>query len=121
MSIQMQNGLEASIEVSRVNPVAVRSVKLTQKNSIFLVNSGTLEMTEIKASGKTLQTPGVSDAEFTNLRHWNVDKKDALFEETLAFLTAVQMGAPMPVPWSEAFDVMAWIHEIELRLNSKKI
>lgn len=108
LALKMKNGIRVSIEVSRVNPVPLRMIKATQPLAILTANTGTMEMTEVMAAHA-----GIKAAEPLVVRTWHVDKRDALQEETKAFVNAIRHQMPMPVTAQDGLRAIKWVAEIE--------
>ncbi|MBK7962632.1 MAG: Gfo/Idh/MocA family oxidoreductase [Bdellovibrionales bacterium] len=131
VALKMKNGMKVSIEVSRVSPVTLRSIKATQPLSVLTANTGTQELTEVMAAqhphhhlevrpfGDThyQPSPKLNDGELLAVRSWTVEKKDALLEETRAFVHANLHKIPMPVSAEEGLRAMKWTAAIEKDLS----
>lgn len=115
-TFKMKNGITATIEVSRVSPVTQRSIKVTQAKSILSVNTGSLEITQTSGVKERSDLPPAS-AELMESKVWTVEKRDALQEETNAFIEALIHKTPTAVTVQEGYQSMKWIAEIEKDLQ----
>ncbi|AFY01181.1 Gfo/Idh/MocA family protein [Bdellovibrio bacteriovorus] len=80
-SFKMKNGVHVVINVSRVSPVAQRSIRVLQDDCTLFAQTGTLEIEKV--------VPGAGGDEFISASKWSVEKADALQRETDAFIDCV--------------------------------
>ncbi len=110
---RMKNGILASIHVSRISPVALRSIKVTQPGLIISANTGTHELEKIEAG-----TPGGHEpVKFTR---WSLGKEDALQRETDAFVDAVLNNKACVVTGLDGFKALECIEKILQKTENKK-
>ncbi|QDK45099.1 gfo/Idh/MocA family oxidoreductase [Bdellovibrio sp. ZAP7] len=81
ISFKMKNGIHAIITVSRIAPVAQRSVRVVQDDCTLFANTGIHELEKVEK--------GPGGDELTKVTKWTVEKADALQKETDAFVDAV--------------------------------
>jgi len=108
---KMKNGLQATISVSRVTPVAQRSLCAVEKDFVLYANTGTLELQKLER--------GASDAEPVKITSWTVDKKDALESETQAFVDCVLNNTKPAVSGEDGLKALAWIEKIHQKIELK--
>jgi hypothetical protein len=108
---------------------------VTQALSVLSANTGTHELTEVMAAvhphhhqevGPIGATPyqttqgqpaqKINEGELLAVRSWTVEKKDALLEETRAFLHSLAHNLPMPVSADEGVRAMKWTAAVEKEL-----
>ena len=115
LSMKMKNNICVSIQVSRIATQAARSIQVTQKESVLFANTGGLELSEV-----TADPGGMTAAEPMKIKNWSIEKKDALQEETNAFINAVKNKLQMPVTARDGLKAMKWIAEIEKDLSKQR-
>ncbi|WP_374001607.1 Gfo/Idh/MocA family protein [Bdellovibrio bacteriovorus] len=81
VSFKMKNGMQVMINVSRVAPVAQRSIRVLQDGCTLFAQTGTMELEKV--------VPGPGGDEFLTVTKWSVEKADALQRETDAFIDCV--------------------------------
>lgn len=108
-TFKMKNGIHGVIKVSRVSPVAERSIRVIQSDAIIHANTGTLEIEKIE-KGTDLQ------ADPLKVTKWTVAKADALQAEEDAFIAAVLNKTAAVVTGEDGYKALAGITEIENRI-----
>lgn len=108
-TFKMKNGIHGVIKVSRVSPVAERSIRVIQADAIIHANTGTLEIEKIE-KGTDLQTDPLK------VTKWTVAKADALQAEEDAFIAAVLNKTAAVVTGEDGYKALAGITEIENRI-----
>lgn len=105
VSFKMKNGLHAVINVSRVSPVAQRSIRVLQDDCTLFAQTGTLEIEKVE--------PGPGGDELVKVSKWNVDKADALQRETDAFIDCVLHDKQPVVTGLDGLKALKAIEEIQ--------
>lgn len=109
-TFKMKNGILGYIHVSRVSPVGVRSVKITQEGSILNANTGGGEIEKIE--------PGPGGNDPIKVTKWSVAKEDALQNETDAFIDAVLKDQACAVTGMDGYKALQHIEEIQNMIQS---
>ncbi len=104
VSFKMKNGMLIHIHVSRVSPVAMRSIRITQDDCIITANTGTLELEKIEAG------TGPNDA--IKWTKWSVAKEDALQKETDAFIDAVLNDTECVVTGLDGYRALQSVEDV---------
>lgn len=102
--LEMQNGIQVYIDVSRVALNQKRSMRVTEKNRVLYFNTGTLEL---EIAEKNPENP--LEVKKTQL---TIEKKDALQEETNAFVSAVLGEAPLRVTGSDGLEALRVVEKM---------
>lgn len=110
-TFKMKNGMIIHIHVSRVSPVAMRSIRITQDDAIITANTGTLELEKIEA--------GSGPHEPIRVTKWSVAKEDALQAETNAFVDAVLNDKECAVTGLDGFKALQSVEDV-LRMIEEK-
>lgn len=103
--VHMKNGLIAAIHVSRVSPVAQRSIRVIQPGGIFSANTGIHELEKIEA--------GEGPTEPIRVNKWSVPKEDALQKETDAFIEAVLHDTAPAVSGEDGYKALKAIEDVQ--------
>lgn len=109
-SFVMKNGIQGFIQVSRVSPVAERSIRVQQQGSILFANTGSLELESVSA-GPDLNTDPLK------VEKWTIEKADALQRETDAFVAAILGQGSLVVTGQDGFDALKNITLLEQALE----
>ncbi len=107
---KMKNGVTAIVSVSRVSPVAQRSIRSVCKAHIVFANTATGELQKIEKG---------SDPEPMKVTNWSVDKKDALQMETQAFVDCILKDQKPVVTGEDGLKALAWIEKIHQKIELK--
>ncbi len=107
---KMKNGMTAMISVSRVSPVALRSIRGVCKNHIIFANTATGELQKIEKG---------SEPEPMKVTNWSVDKKDALQMETQAFVDCIVKNEKPTVTGEDGLKALAWVEKIHQKIELK--
>lgn len=113
VSFRMKNGIVGMIHVSRVSPVALRSLKVTQNNMIITANTGMGEIETIEA-GSNRETDPIKVTKTA------VTKEDALQKETDAFVDAVLNDHECAVTGLDGYKALQAIEEIQAQIQKLK-
>lgn len=105
ISFKMKSGLHAVINVSRVSPVAQRSIRVLQDDCTLFAQTGTLEIEKV--------VPGPGGDELVKVSKWNVEKADALQRETDAFVDCVKNNKKPVVTGVDGLKALKAIEEIQ--------
>lgn len=105
ISFKMKNGIHAIITVSRVSPVAQRSVRIVQDDCTIFANTGIHELEKVEK--------GPGGDELTKVTKWTVEKADALQKETDAFIDAVLNNKTPVVTGVDGLKALRAIEDIE--------
>ena len=97
-ALEMQNGMHVFIDVSRVSLNQKRSLRITESNRILNFNTGTLEL---EISDKNPQNP--HEVLKTLIQ---IEKKDALQEETNNFVEAVLGHSKLRVTGQDGLEAL---------------
>jgi predicted dehydrogenase len=106
VSFRMKNGVLGLIHVSRVSPVGLRSLKVTQDDAIISANTGLGEIELIQA-GSNRETDPIKVTKTT------VAKEDALQKETDTFVDAVLNDTECAVTGVDGYKALQAIEEIQ--------
>ncbi len=110
VAVKMKNGILVDINVSRVSASMQRWIRVTQKNSILLANTGSMEMEKCEAGGG--DTP-------VKITQWTVTKEDALQKETDAFIDAVMNNKSTAVTGLDGLKSLQAIENIKTAIEAK--
>ncbi|WP_413561002.1 Gfo/Idh/MocA family protein [Bdellovibrio sp. HCB209] len=105
ISFKMKNGIHAIITVSRVSPVAQRSVRVVQDDCTIFANTGIHELEKVEK--------GPGGDELTKVTKWTVEKADALQKETDAFIDAVLNDKTPVVTGLDGLKALRAIEDIQ--------
>lgn len=105
ISFKMKSGLHAVINVSRVSPVAQRSIRVLQDDCTLFAQTGTLEIEKV--------VPGPGGDELVKVSKWSVEKADALQRETDAFVDCVKNNKKPVVTGLDGLKALKAIEEIQ--------
>lgn len=107
-TFKMKNGVQATINVSRVASTMQRSVRIVQDDAVLTAQTGTHELEKIEAG------PGVaaSGEDLVKITRWSVEKQDALQKETDAFVDAVLNGKDLVVTGLDGYKALQAIESI---------
>lgn len=111
VSFKMKNGMMAFIHVSRVSPVAMRSIKITQDDAILSANTGIHELEKIEAG------PGGNDP--IQVTKWSVPKEDALQKETDAFIDSVLNKKAPVVSGMDGYKALKTVDDIQNMIEGR--
>jgi predicted dehydrogenase len=111
VSFKMKNGMMAFIHVSRVSPVAMRSIKITQDDAILSANTGIHELEKIEAG------PGGNDP--IKVTKWSVPKEDALQKETDAFVDSVLHKKAPVVSGMDGYKALKAVEDIQNMIEGR--
>ncbi|UXR64030.1 Gfo/Idh/MocA family oxidoreductase [Bdellovibrio bacteriovorus] len=104
-SFKMKNGVHAVINVSRVSPVAQRSIRVLQDDCTLFAQTGVLEIEKV--------VPGAGGDEFIAVSKWSVEKADALQRETDAFIDCVLNNKTPVVTGLDGLKALKAIEDIQ--------
>ncbi|MBO9666926.1 MAG: Gfo/Idh/MocA family oxidoreductase [Bdellovibrio sp.] len=111
ISFKMKNGIHAIITVSRISPVAQRSIRVVQDDCTIFANTGIHELEKVaKGSG----TPD----DLTKVTKWTVEKADALQKETDAFIDAVLNDKKPVVTGLDGLKALRAIEDIQKMIEA---
>jgi predicted dehydrogenase len=113
VSFRMKNGVLGLIHVSRVSPVALRSLKVTQNNKIITANTGMGEI-EIIEPGSNRETDPIKVNKIT------VAKEDALQKETDAFIEAVRNNQECAVTGLDGFKALQAVEDVLAQIQKSR-
>lgn len=105
ISFKMKNGLHAVINVSRISPVAQRSIRVLQDDCTLLAQTGSLEIEKV--------VPGPGGDELIKISKWSVEKADALQRETDAFVDCIKNNKTPVVTGLDGLKALKAIEEIQ--------
>lgn len=105
VSFKMKNGVHAVINVSRVSPVAQRSIRILQDDCTLFAQTGVLEIEKV--------VPGAGGDEFISVSKWSVEKADALQKETDAFVDCVLHDKAPVVTGLDGLKALKAIEDIQ--------
>ncbi|QLY26804.1 Gfo/Idh/MocA family protein [Bdellovibrio sp. KM01] len=105
ISFKMKNGIHAIITVSRIAPVAQRSVRVVQDDCTLFANTGIHELEKVEK--------GPGGDELTKVTKWTVEKADALQKETDAFVDAVLNDKAPVVTGLDGLKALRAIEDIQ--------
>nr|BFD67426.1 Gfo/Idh/MocA family oxidoreductase [Bdellovibrio sp. HAGR004] len=105
VSFKMKNGVHAVINVSRVSPVAQRSIRVLQDDCTLFAQTGVLEIEKV--------VPGAGGDEFISAHKWSVEKADALQRETDAFIDCVLNNKTPVVTGLDGLKALKAIEDIQ--------
>lgn len=104
VSMVMESGVHALINVSRIATNTVRSVRVVQEGSTLFANTGTHELEKVEKG--TAEEP-------IRITKWTLEKADALQAETDAFIKAVLNNEEPVVTGVDGLRALKTIEEIE--------
>jgi len=107
--LQLQSGLQVTINNSRLNPSIVRNYRAIQKNRTIFVNTATLE-------GEILSALPVEP--FHSIEKFQIEKVDALQLEINHFVKAVKHELPVAITGQEASLALFNIEKILSEIKS---
>lgn len=105
VSFKMKNGIHAVINVSRVSPVAQRSIRVLQDDCTLFAQTGSLEIEKV--------VPGPGGDQLVTVTKWNVEKADALQKETDAFIDCVLNNKQPVVTGLDGLKALKAIEEVQ--------
>ncbi len=109
VSFKMKNGVHAIINVSRVSPVAIRSLRAAQGDCTLFANTGIHELEKVEV--------GAGGDELVKVAKWTVAKEDALQKETDAFVDCVIHDKAPAVSGLDGLRALKAIEDIQRMLE----
>lgn len=106
---KMKSGLIAEVNVSRVSSNMQRWIRVTQKESILMANTGTLELEKCEAG---------SGENPVQIQQWTVIKEDALQNETDGFVNAVLNDTEVVVSGLDGLKSLRAIEDVKRRIEA---
>lgn len=106
---KMKSGLIAEVNVSRVSSNMQRWIRVTQKESILMANTGTLELEKCEAG---------SGENPVQIQQWTVTKEDALQNETDGFVNAVLNDTEVVVSGLDCLKSLRAIEDVKRRIEA---
>ncbi|MBK9321457.1 MAG: Gfo/Idh/MocA family oxidoreductase [Bdellovibrionaceae bacterium] len=106
---KMKSGLIAEVNVSRVSSNMQRWIRVTQKESILMANTGTLELEKCEAG---------SGENPVQIQQWTVTKEDALQNETDGFVNAVLNDTEVVVSGLDGLKSLRAIEDVKRRIEA---
>jgi predicted dehydrogenase len=111
ISFKMKNGVHAIITVSRISPVAQRSIRVVQDDCTIFANTGIHELEKVE---KGAGTPN----DLTKVSKWTVEKADALQKETDAFIDAILNDKKPVVTGLDGLKALRAIEDIQKMIEA---
>lgn len=108
---EFESGVIASVSVSRVNSISKRAFSVTQKNSIMNVDLGE-GIIELVTRSKSNEMP-------VEIVTNKVEKADALFIETKAFIDAILGATPAIVPGEDGLEALLLAEQVQEKLKKR--
>lgn len=110
MSFKMKNGVHGIITVSRVAPVAQRSIRVVQDDCTLFAQTGIHELEKVAV--------GAGTDELTKVTKWTVAKEDALQKETDAFIDCVLHDKKPVVTGHDGLKALQTIEDIQRMIEA---
>ncbi len=115
--IEFESGTVANVTSSRVSQSSTRKFRVFQSSQYLSIDFGTSEVnltTKTKGEWKEDQIPLEFDS-------WNMDKVDALLEETKAFITCIEKDTRPIVSGEDGLIALALADRISNDINQRLI
>lgn len=109
--LKLMNGVQVTINNSRVTPQIIRNVRAVKADEVIYVNTATLETEILK--------PSVNDP-FHTVEKIQINKQDALALEVDHFIQAVQGKKALAITAVEATQALRLIESFVARLEEQK-
>lgn len=113
-TFKMKNGITVIIQVSRVSPIAQRSIRVIQDDGILFANTGIHELEKVSAGN------GATSTEPIRVTKWTVSKEDALQKETDAFINAVLNNTDCTVTGLDGLKALKTVEDVVQMIEKKK-
>ncbi len=112
--LEFESGTVANVTASRVSQNATRKFRVFQHDQYLSIDfgSGELNLTTKKGEWKDDQIP-------LDFESWNLEKADALLEETRAFIQSVQTGAPLVVSGTDGLVAMRVATQVQKEIAAR--
>ncbi len=108
--LEFENGTIANVTASRVSQSATRKFRVFQQNQYLSIDfgSGDVNLTTKTGGDWPLDLSTVTDPKQLPLEieHWSLEKGDALFDETVAFLRACLGDREVAVSGTDGLEAM---------------
>ncbi len=121
--LEFENGTIANVTASRVSQSATRKFRVFQQNQYLSIDfgSGDVNLTTKTGGDWPLDLSTVTDPKQLplELEHWSLEKGDALFDETVAFLRACQGDREVAVSGADGLEAMRLASAIQVAIAER--
>lgn len=112
--LEFESGAVANVTASRVSQTATRKFRVFQENQYLSIDFGSGEVTLTTKTGEFGK-----DAMPLHIDKWNLEKGDALFLETEAFVDAIQNNKPTAVSGQDGLNALELAERIRASIHER--